>query len=323
MPRLLIIAETDGSQVLPATLPCVTFAQKWAEVTGGDFDILIAGGASVESGADCLKNYGAKRVAKLISSDFEHPVAETLTTATTNAFRELGSTSICAASTTFGRDILPRIASMLDLPMISDLLNLSENSGELVYKRPMYAGNLIASVTITGNDAAITVRGTAFGKPVVVEDNSEVTSLTVTPAGSSETKWVGIESSEQTRPELTSARVVVSGGRPLKDAVTFERIIGGLADALGGAVGSTRAAVDSGIAPNELQVGQTGKVVAPELYIAAGISGSIQHIAGMKDSKIIVAINTDPEAPIMEVADYALIADLHQAVPELTAKLSG
>ncbi len=323
MPRLLIVAETDGSHILPATLPCITFAQKWAGVTSGEFDILVAGGISVESGSDCLKNYGANRILKLISTDFEHPVAETIAAAIVTAFNTSGATSICAASTTFGRDVMPRVAALLDLPMISDLLDVAGSSDELIYKRPMYAGNLIASVAVTGNDTVITVRGTAFGKPETTEADSDIVALDYEPAAESRTKWISIESADQSRPELTSARVVVSGGRPLKDAATFERVIGGLADALGGAVGATRAAVDSGIAPNELQVGQTGKVVAPELYIAAGISGSIQHIAGMKDSKIIVSINTDPEAPITEIADYALVADLHQAVPELTAKLSG
>jgi len=177
-------------------------------------------------------------------------------------------------------------------------------------------------VQVAGDSCVFGVRSTAFQKPNGSDSESVVETMSIDlaslPTG---TAWIGLEAGDQKRPDLTIARVVVSGGRPLKEAATFERLIGGLADKLGGAVGATRAAVDSGIAANELQVGQTGKVVAPDLYIAAGISGSVQHLAGMKDSKVIVAINTDPDAPIFDVADYGLVADLYDAVPELTAKL--
>ncbi|HLV79873.1 MAG TPA: FAD-binding protein, partial [Chthonomonadaceae bacterium] len=222
------------------------------------------------------------------------------------------------------RDVLPRIAALLDLPMLSDVLHVEKAGEHMVFRRPMYAGNILATVQIAGDRGVFSARGTAFGKPQPRDSQSPVETLSIDAAALPQgTTWIGMDAVEQKRPELTTARVVVSGGRPLRDAQTFEQILGGLADKLGGAVGATRAAVDSGIAPNELQVGQTGKVVAPDLYIAAGVSGSVQHLAGMKDSKVIVAINTDPDAPIFNVADYGLVADLFQAVPELTAKLSG
>jgi electron transfer flavoprotein alpha subunit len=206
--------------------------------------------------------------------------------------------------------------------MLSDVLGMEQDADGLIFRRPMYAGNVIASVRIDGEGGVFSVRTSAFGAPTPADGESALQSVTIDdvalPRG---TEWIGLEAGEQTRPDLTVASVVVSGGRPLRDAETFERLLGGLADKLGGAVGATRAAVDSGIAPNELQVGQTGKIVAPQLYIAAGVSGSVQHLAGMKDSKVIVAINTDPDAPIFEVADYGLVADLHEALPELISKL--
>jgi electron transfer flavoprotein alpha subunit len=215
--------------------------------------------------------------------------------------------------------MLPRAAGLLDLPMLSDVMGVEHSGDSLFFRRPMFAGNIIATVSVENDRGVFSVRGTAFDKPER-RGQSAFLDLEVSEL-SSGTKWISLEGGEQKRPDLTSARVVVSGGRPLRDAETFERLVGGLADKLVGAVGATRAAVDSGIAPNELQVGQTGKVVAPELYIAAGISGSVQHLAGMKDSKVIVAINTDPEAPIFEVADFGLVQDLHTALPELIQKL--
>lgn len=324
MSTLIVLAETDGRAVLPSTLPTLTFAQRWAQETGGIFDLLVVGGPEVREAAENLRRYGARRVLLATSPALEHPMADCMATLFWDA-RLLApeeNPSIAAPSSTFGRDVLPRIAAVLDLPMLSDVLSVETVDGQLTFRRPMYAGNILATVQIEGDRGVFSVRGTAFGKPEETVGESAVETLEIDPGALPQgTTWQGLSAGEQKRPELTGARVVVSGGRPLRDAETFERLIGGLADKLGGATGATRAAVDGGIAPNEMQVGQTGKVVAPELYIAAGISGSVQHLAGMKDSKVIVAINTDPDAPIFEVADYGLVMDLHQAIPELLAKL--
>lgn len=322
MANLLVLAETDGTRVLPSTLPTLAFAQAWAQAVGGGFDLLIAGGPDIAGAVEDWRGYGAGRVLIAAAPELAHPTADRMAFVGVKAFQQAGAASLAGPASTFGRDILPRVAARLDLPMLSDVLSVEKTDSRLTFRRPMYAGNILATVQIEGDHGVFSVRGTAFGKPEPSGAESEVVTLSLDPASlPSGTVWMGIEAGEQTRPELTSARVVVSGGRPLRDAETFERLIGGLADRLGGAVGATRAAVDSGIAPNELQVGQTGKVVAPELYIAAGISGSVQHLAGMKDSKVIVAINTDPDAPIWEVADYGLVMDLHQAIPEMLAKL--
>jgi len=222
---------------------------------------------------------------------------------------------VAASATMAGKDWGPRLAGLLDRPMASDIIAVL---GPGRFSRPMYAGNVIADVEIGAPEFVVTVRSTAFANPRR-SGNSTSESISLSFSGLAER--TGMSGSDGGRPDLAQARVVVSGGRPLKDAETFEKLIGGLADALGGAVGATRAAVDNGIVPNELQVGQTGKVVAPELYIAAGISGSTQHMAGMKDSKVIVVINTDPEAPLFEIADYGLVQDLFIAIPEMIEKL--
>ncbi|HLK60588.1 MAG TPA: FAD-binding protein [Chthonomonadaceae bacterium] len=321
MTKLLVLAETDGASVLPDTLPTLAFAQSWAAATGGSYDLLLTGGPEIAQAATDWQSYGAGHVLVAASPDLTHPVADRLAAVVNAALQQTGATSLAAPSSTFGRDVLPRIAALRDLPMLSDVLSVTNSGNGLTFRRPMYAGNLIATVTLVGNEGVFSVRGTAFGKPEPSATASPIEAFTGEMTPTQGTTWIGLDAPERKRPDLTAARVVVSGGRPLRDAETFERLLGGLADKLGGAVGATRAAVDSGIAPNELQVGQTGKVVAPELYIAAGISGSIQHLAGMKDSKVIVAINTDPDAPIFQVADYGLVADLHQAVPELTRKL--
>jgi len=322
MAQLLVLAETDGSQILPGTLSVLTFAQTLSEVTGRGFDLLLVGGPEIGNVAEAWRGYGAERVLVAAAPELAHPTADRVAAVCVQAAKQTGAASVAGLSSTFGRDVLPRIAALLDLPMLSDVLHVEKAGDHLTFRRPMYAGNIIATVQIAGDRGVFSVRGTAFGKPQPRDSQSTVEPFSVDvsalPQG---TTWIGLDAVEQKRPELTTARVVVSGGRPLRDAETFERVLGGLADKLGGAVGATRAAVDSGIAPNELQVGQTGKVVAPDLYIAAGVSGSVQHLAGMKDSKVIVAINTDPDAPIFNVADYGLVADLFQAVPELTEKL--
>ncbi len=322
MSRLLILAETDGGKILPATLSALAFAQEYSKLTGQLFDLLLIGGPDIESHAADWSAYGASELLVVSNPTLRHPAADQVADLCKAAMEQRGCDSLAAASTTFGRDILPRAAAVMELPMVTDVLAISKDgSGELTFQRPMYAGNIIATVTVEGGSAVYSVRTTGFSKPEVATSQSSRATLSLSAVPTSRTEWISLDTAKQSRPELTTARVVVSGGRPLKDAATFERIIGGLADKLGGAVGATRAAVDSGIVPNEFQIGQTGKVVAPDLYIAAGISGSVQHLAGMKDSKIIVAINTDPDAPIFHAADYGLVADLFQAVPELTESL--
>ena len=213
------------------------------------------------------------------------------------------------------KDVLARLAGLLDAAMVTDVVAAESPT---TFKRPMVAGSIIATVEVLSTPVVLTVRPAGFAK---TDPGGSSPSESISLDGQAKAKRLSVSARGGARPDLTQAKVIVSGGRPLKDAQTFESVIGGLADALGGAVGATRAAVDSGIAANELQVGQTGKIVAPDLYIAAGISGSTQHMAGIKDSKIIVAINKDPDAPIFEFADFGLVADLYQAIPEIRAKL--
>jgi electron transfer flavoprotein alpha subunit len=227
-----------------------------------------------------------------------------------------GYSHIAAVSSMRSKDVMARLAGLLDAAMVTDVIALESPT---VFKRPIVAGSLVATVEALTDPIVLTVRPAGFPKPSAGAAASEVTDVQLDLQ--SNVARSDVSARGGTRPDLTQAKVVVSGGRPLKDAQTFESVIGGLADALGGAVGATRAAVDSGIAANELQVGQTGKIVAPDLYIAAGISGSTQHMAGIKDSKVIVAINKDPDAPIFEVADYGLVADLFVAIPELREKI--
>lgn len=276
------------------------FAQKY----GKPFDLLCL---SEEAPADL----GASTA--ISAESFEVPPADALV----ESLRHLceGYDVIATSASMFGKDFGARMAGALNRPMVGDILEIVS---EDTFVRPMYAGNILATVRVTSPRFVTSVRGTAFSTP---EKSGSSTKKSIAIQSELRTKRIGVSAKEGGRPDLTQAKIVVSGGRPLKDAETFERLIGGLADRLGGAAGATRAAVDSGIAANELQVGQTGKIVAPELYIAAGISGSTQHIAGMKDSKVIVAINTDPDAPIFEIADYGLVMDLFKAIPELMDKV--
>lgn len=298
--KLLVMVETPQA---------VTFAQAWAAATGGSFVLAVFGSS------EGWTELGAEKVLVLEPQKTADRAALALVQAKAHADCD----SLAGVATSQGRDVLARVAGLLTLPMLSDVLSVESRDGRLVLVRPLYAGNVLARVRTVGDVGVYSIRAAAFGLPEK-GSTSPVEVLTLAHEGTG-TEWLGLESLEQKRPELSQARVVVSGGRPTRDPETFERLIGALADKLGGAAGATRAAVDAEIAPNELQVGQTGQIVAPELYIAAGISGSIQHLAGMKDSKVIVAINTDPDAPIFEVADYGLVANLHEAIPELISKL--
>ena len=321
MPNILVIAEHDIGQLKLATLSAVAFAGQIVAAASGSFDILVIGN-NVAPTAEVLRNYGASTVLVADHAQLEHPVGDKYAQVIADVATQRGATMVVGAASTFSKDILPRAAALLDAAMLSDVIGAHLAGDDFIFRRVMFAGNVIATVKLGGAVRFLTVRATAFAHPPKGAESSPVLSVAVEadklPAF---IEYVGRESKETGRPDSTEARVVVSGGRAIKNAEDFERLIGGLADALGGAVGSSRALVDAGVTPNSLQVGQTGKVVAPDLYIAVGISGAIQHLAGMKDTKVIVAINKDPDAPIFEVADFGMVADVYQAVPELVQKL--
>ncbi|MDR6214207.1 FAD-binding protein [Paracidovorax wautersii] len=307
----LVIAEHDNASIKPATLNTVTAAI----ACGGDVHVLVAG-----SGADAAAQAAAQiaGVAKVILADgaslkdglAENVAAQVLAIA--------GNYShILFPATAGGKNVAPRVAAKLDVAQISDITKVDSPD---TFERPIYAGNAIATVQSADATKVITVRTTGFDAAAATGGSASVEKADAA-ADSGKSSFVGREVTKSDRPELTAAKIIVSGGRALGSSEKFKEVITPLADKLGAAIGASRAAVDAGYAPNDLQVGQTGKIVAPQLYIAAGISGAIQHLAGMKDSKVIVAINKDPEAPIFSVADYGLEADLFTAVPELAGRL--
>ncbi|WP_068086917.1 electron transfer flavoprotein subunit alpha/FixB family protein [Novosphingobium rosa] len=309
MAQILVWADHDGAVLKDATRNAVTAAAQLGAV-----HVLVAGSgvAGVAQAAAMISG-----VAKVLVADdaaYAHGLAENVAPLILGLMAD--HDAFVAPATTTGKNIAPRVAALLDVAQISEILSVE---GPKRFTRPIYAGNAIATVESSDAKLVITVRGTAFAK---AGDAGSAQIETIGTTGDrGQSSFIGAEVATSERPELTSARVVVSGGRALKDAPTFEQVLFPLADRLGAAVGASRAAVDAGYAPNDCQVGQTGKIVAPEVYIAVGISGAIQHLAGMKDSKIIVAINKDEEAPIFQIADIALVADLFEAVPALTASL--
>jgi electron transfer flavoprotein alpha subunit len=307
---VLVLAEHDDGQLSQATLHAVTAAR----VLDDAVEVLVAGKDCAPVAEAAAKVAGVSKVLHVEHPAYAKPLAEDLALLLKEPAAGYGA--ILAASTTHGKNVMPRLAALLDVAQLSDIV---EVLGPDTFKRYIYAGNALATVQTSDATKVITVRTTAFD-PAPAEGGAAPieTRDPVDPAGIS--RFVGREVSGGERPELTSARVVVSGGRGMGSGANF-KVIEDLADVLGAAVGASRAAVDAGYVPNEYQVGQTGKIVAPELYVAVGISGAIQHLAGMKDSKVIVAINKDEEAPIFQVADYGLVADLFTAVPELAAEL--
>ena len=321
MANILVIAEHDSGQLKLATLSAAAFARKVVAEAGGSFDVLVIG-ENVGGTAETLRNCGASAVLVADHALLKHPVADKYAQVIAGVARQRGSTMVVGAASTFSKDILPRAAALMDAGMLSDVVDMHRDGDDFIFKRVLFAGNAIATVKLEGAVKFLTVRAAAFAHPEKSMDASPVVRIAV-EADKLPTliEYVGREAKVAGRPDSTEARVVVSGGRAIKNLEDFERLIGGLADALGGAVGSSRALVDSGITPNSLQVGQTGKIVAPDLYIAVGISGAIQHLAGMKDTKIIVAINKDADAPIFEVADFGLVGDAYEVVPELIKKL--
>jgi electron transfer flavoprotein alpha subunit len=318
---VLVIAEHDDGQLKLASLAAVACARQVCADTGGRFDVLVLGD-KIEAIAESVRGYGAANVLAGDDPAIEHPLADKFAAVIAGLAKERGVSMIVATASTFSKDVLPRVAALLDAGMLSDVTAVAPDAGDFTFQRVMFAGNAIATVKLSGPVKVFTVRAAAFTAPPQAEPGSPVVALAVDAASlPNHAEFLSREERASGRPDPTEARIVVSGGRAFKNAEDFERLVGGLADALGGAVGSSRALVDSGITPNSLQIGQTGKVVAPELYIALGISGAIQHLAGMKDTKTVVAINQDSDAPIFEVADYGLVGDVYQIVPELIQKL--
>lgn len=307
---ILVIAEHDNASLKPATLNTVSAASQ----CGGDVHVLVAGHQASAAANAAAQIQGVAKVLHMDDQALAHGVAENV--AAQVLALATGYTHILFAATASGKNIAPRVAAKLDVAQLSDITQVISPD---TFERPIYAGNAMATVQSSDTVKVITVRATAFDAAASGASAPVETAAAVPVPG--KTAYVGSEIAQNDRPELTAARVIVSGGRALGSEEKFNQVLTPLADKLGAALGASRAAVDAGYAPNDWQVGQTGKIVAPDLYIAAGISGAIQHLAGMKDSKVIVAINKDPEAPIFGVADYGLEADLFSAVPELTQAL--
>ncbi len=307
---ILVIAEHDNKALNAATLNVVAAAQK----IGGDITVLVAGSGAQAVADEAAKVAGVSKVLLADDAAYANQLAENVAKLVASLS---GYTHILAASTTTGKNVLPRAAALLDVSMITDIIAVESAK---TFKRPIYAGNAIATVESSESIVVGTVRGTAFDA-VAAEGGAASVEAAASTGDAGISKFVSEEIVKSERPELTAARIVVSGGRGVGSGENYHKVLDPLADKLGAAQGASRAAVDAGFVPNDMQVGQTGKIVAPDLYIAVGISGAIQHLAGMKDSKVIVAINKDEEAPINAVADYWLVGDLNTVVPELVSKI--
>ena len=307
---ILVIAEHDNKALNAATLNVVAAAQK----IGGDITVLVTGSGAQAGADEAAKVAGVSKVLLADDAAYANQLAENVAKLVASLS---GYTHILAASTTTGKNVLPRAAALLDVSMITDIIAVESAK---TFKRPIYAGNAIATVESSESIVVGTVRGTAFDA-VAAEGGAASVEAAASTGDAGISKFVSEEIVKSERPELTAARIVVSGGRGVGSGENYHKVLDPLADKLGAAQGASRAAVDAGFVPNDMQVGQTGKIVAPDLYIAVGISGAIQHLAGMKDSKVIVAINKDEEAPINAVADYWLVGDLNTVVPELVSKI--
>jgi electron transfer flavoprotein alpha subunit len=307
---VLVFAEHSNSTLKSATLNAVTAAA----AIGGDIHVLVAGHNARAAAEAAAKVKGVAKVLLVDSPAYEHPLAEVIAPLVTKL--AAGYSHVLATATTAGKNFMPRVAAMLDVAQISEIQAVVSPD---TFVRPIYAGNALATVQSKDAIKVITVRGTGFAAAESEGGNATIETVEA-GAPSDLARFVGAELSKSERPELTSARIVISGGRGMQSGDNFH-LLDAVADRLGAAVGASRAAVDAGYVPNDYQVGQTGKIVAPDLYIAVGISGAIQHLAGMKDSKVIVAINKDEEAPIFQIADYGVVGDLFKLVPELIAEL--
>ncbi len=317
MGNVLVFAEHHAQKVLKTTQVAIAAGKDAAAKSGGECQAVVLG-SGVDAVANEVAEYGVK-VYVVDDAALANYTADAHAAALAQVVNEKGAATLVAAATAVGKDLLPRVAALLGAGMASDVMAFNAD-GSL--ERPMYAGNAIATVSITSAQKVVSVRTTAFDPAAKGGSKGAVEKVAAgIDADSKKTKFVSFNEVKSDRPVLTEASIIVSGGRALKSGENFKTVLEPLVDALGAAMGASRAAVDAGFVPNDLQVGQTGKVVAPALYIAVGISGAIQHLAGMKDSKIIVAINKDAEAPIFQVADYGLVADLFKAVPEMTEEV--
>ncbi len=318
--RILVIAEHDGQLVRSGSLAALGFAREISEATGADCQLLVIGHqiAAVANGAAAY--------APVLRADdplLEQPVADRYAQVIADVASQQQADMLVAASTTWSKDIVARAAGLLGGTMASEVTGHKFCDGQLQLVRPIFAGAVNATVVLSGGPAVVTVRASSYQAP---ESDSEAHSITLAEIESDQLPtgihFERLDAKTSARPDVTEARIVISGGRAFKNSDDFERLVGGLADSLGAATGSSRALVDAGITPNSLQVGQTGKVVAPDLYVAMGISGAVQHLAGMKNSKVIVAINSDRDAPIFDVADYGLVGDVYEIAPAMMEKLS-
>ncbi len=306
----LVVAEHDNRSIRPATLNCVSAASK----LGGQTAVLVAGDECEAAAKSAAAIEGVTHVLVAQAQHYRNFLAEELAPLVARVAKDF--THVLAPATTFGKNLLPRAAALLDVGQVSDVVAIQSHD---TFVRPIYAGNVLATVQSSDRIKVFTVRTTAFVAAAATGGSASIETIAASPQASL-SQYLSSELSKSERPELAGARIVVSGGRGLGSRENFQ-MLEKLAEKLGAALGASRAAVDAGFVPNDYQVGQTGKVVAPDLYLALGISGAIQHLAGMKESKVIAAINKDPDAPIFQIADYGLVADLHQAIPELIGEL--
>ena len=319
MPNVLVVAELgEGGALKNASLSAITFAKKALPAIGGGFDLLLLGATTAEAAKE-LAGHGAGKILVAEDPSFANYTAERFAPTVSEVAKNYGL--VVATATTFGKDLLPRVAARLDAAYASDCAGVSADGGKLTYKRPLYAGNAYGYCTLSTAIQVATVRQSEIEPDAPSGGSSPIEKVSVVaPSGAAaRVEFVSLAAVKSERPELGDAKVVVSGGRALKEK--FFEVLEPLADQLGAGLGASRAAVDAGYCPGDFQVGQTGKIVAPRLYFAIGISGAIQHLAGMKGSKVIVAINKDADAPIFQVADYGLVGDLFEVVPALVARL--
>jgi electron transfer flavoprotein alpha subunit len=318
MGDVIVFAEHKNGHFPKTTLVAVNAGLELAQKRGASCIALITG-EGIDGPAAEIARYGVSKVIALEDARLAHYLADATAQAIVGVAQRIGAETVLATATAIGKDVMPRVAARLNAPMASEIVTINEDG---TFVRPMYAGNVLATVELDGPVRVVTVRATAFDAAKAGDSAAPVEKIGAElDTGSLKMEFVGFNEIKSDRPQLSEARIVVSGGRGLRSGENFKTVLEPLVDEIGAAMGASRAAVDAGFVPNDLQVGQTGKVVAPELYVAVGISGAIQHLAGMKDSKTIVAINKDEEAPIFSVADYGLVADLFKAVPEMTEEL--